>query len=135
MMKIFKLLHDTDFREILDTECPDKAFNEFINRHMDALQLAFPQKEINTPKIATESKLLLDKHKNHTDENIEKYKNICRIYKKLRTVAQANLYDEQNLSLLNTLIKHHFMINSKVTIIWYMNNIMFLLTYQTSLIL
>ena len=50
---------------------------------------------MNNIPLITKSKLLLLKHKNPTDENIEKYKNFCRIYKKLRRVARANFYDEQ----------------------------------------
>ena len=51
-MKIFKkLLDTTDFQEIL-TECPDKAYNEFINIYMDAFEIAFPLKDIkHTHKI------------------------------------------------------------------------------------
>ena len=115
MMEILKylkkMLDTTDFQEILNTECPDKAYNECINIYINTSKIAFPLKEINTPKFfrtqspwitkglikssVTKSKLLLVQHKNPIDENIEKYKNFCRIYKKVRRVAQANLYDEQ----------------------------------------
>ena len=50
-MKIFKkLLDTTDFQEILNTECPDKAYNEFIDIYMDAFEIAVPLKDLNTPK-------------------------------------------------------------------------------------
>ena len=49
-MKIFKKsLDTTDFQEIHNTDCPDKAYNEFINIYMDTFEIAFPLKEINTP--------------------------------------------------------------------------------------
>ena len=78
---------------------------------MDAYNLAFPLVENKITKRyrkqspwftqgliiskIKKSKLLADKHKNPTEDNIRKFKDYCKLHRKLRRVAKAKYYDEQ----------------------------------------
>ncbi len=96
---------------MLNTDGPDESYDKFITLYMEAYNLAFPLKDNTIPQkyrkqslwvtqglvisSITKSKFLLIKHKYPTNENIQKYNNYCRLYRRLRRLSQAQFYDEQ----------------------------------------
>ena len=84
------MLNETDFSSIYDEICPDKSYNNFIEKFKRNFDIAFPSKKIKPNKkfvkrdpwmplgllasLRTKSKLLNKKLKNPTPENVQKHK-------------------------------------------------------------
>ena len=105
------ILHNTDFTEILHENCPNSAYNKFMKLFTNAHNTSFPLKSCKTPRkftkhhpwitrgliqsSITKSKLLLDKIKNPSDENLNRYKTFQNIYNKLLRIAKQTYYNDK----------------------------------------
>ena len=108
-----KLLRETDYSNVLSTNCTETAYTLFMDIYMylKAYDEAFPLKTRKTPRkymkrspwitkgiiqsSLTKSKLLNKKHVCPTVANINKYRSFCLIYNKLLRHAKLLYYNEQ----------------------------------------
>ncbi len=106
--KFKQLLQNIDFNEILQTDCPDEAFNKFLEIYKQTFELAFPLKLFRPNKkcikrdrwVTTEllaqlrakSKLFQKKIKDPTPTNIANYKACRNNYNKQKRATKANYF-------------------------------------------
>ena len=104
-------LRENNFRNVLETECAENSYNNFIDTFKSTFDKAFPvtkckpnKKHIKkVPWITdglltssrTKQKLLKKKLEKPTAENIEAYKNFNNMYNKLKRITKINYYNEQ----------------------------------------
>ena len=105
------ILNDIDFTHISSINCPNEAYDKFMETYCAAHDVAFPlRKHISPRKFQKHSawitkglvqssirknKLLKTKIKFPTDENIATYKTYCNIYHKLLRKSKASYFDDQ----------------------------------------
>ena len=110
LLKFKKLLDATDFSHILQINCPNESFNEFIAKYKSAFDKAFPLKSVKinnkhikrepcvTPGLltssrrATRTKLLTKKLRNPTDNNSHTFASYNNVYNKIKRATKANYY-------------------------------------------
>ena len=96
----YRKLENTDFSEILKIDCPDWAYNKFMDIYLAEFDASFPMREVSsrakfikrqpwfTTGLLTSSinkgKLFSLKLHNPTDENIRKYKIYNKVFNKLK---------------------------------------------------
>ena len=87
------------FRYLMNIDCPNRAFNTFLELYLNACNESFPLKDIHVrtkyiksepwftsgllKSSKTKSKLLSIKIRDPTDENIQKYKTYNNTFNKL----------------------------------------------------
>jgi len=105
------ILNDIDYTDVLALNCPNAAYNKFIEHYLYAFELAFPIKQSklckkylkHTPWITkglvksslTKSKLLKKKIRQPTPHHINTYKAFYSIYNNLLRKSKAMYYNEQ----------------------------------------
>lgn len=108
MLQLNNLLEKTDFSMVFLEECPDKAYDIFIDLYISALNKACPKKSIQMstkfvkrePWVSsaiiassTKKKTLFSKKLNHpTEHNIQNYKDYCKTFNSIRRIAKRNYY-------------------------------------------
>ena len=101
-------LREKNFRNVLETECAENSYNNFIDTFKSTFDKAFPvtkckpnKKHIKkapwiTDGLLTSSRtkqnLLMKKLEKPTAENIEAYKNFNNMYNKLKRITKINYY-------------------------------------------
>ena len=101
-------LSETDFREILNITCPNKAYNAFLKLYLKVFNESFPLKKKKviakyikrqpwfTSGLLTssinKSKLFTLKLKKPTEDNIQKYKHYNNLYNKLARTMKSLYY-------------------------------------------
>ena len=104
------LLQNCDFSNILNINCPNIAYDTFMNTYKEYYDIAFPPKRfthtnkhtkydpwitegiINSSK--TKSKLLNKKLKYPIAFHIDKYKTYCKLFNKIKRAAKLAYYRE-----------------------------------------
>ena len=108
ILRFKDLLNETDFLSIYEEICPDKSYNNFIEKCKNNFDIAFPSKKIKPNKefvkrdpwmtlglltsLRTKSKLLNKKLKNPTPENVQKHNIFNTQYNKLKRAMKINYY-------------------------------------------
>ena len=103
-------LQKADFSSVYDTQCPNLAYDQFIHIVQTLYDNTCPQKNIKLTKKVLQrepwvsegivrcsknkSKLYLMQKQNPSNQNIQKYKNYCKIFNKVRRTAQNNYYTQ-----------------------------------------
>ena len=104
-------LRENNFRNVLETECAENSYNNFIDTFKSTFDKAFPATKCKPNKkhikkapwitdglltsSRTKQKLLKKKLEKPTAENIEAYKKFNNMYNKLKRITKINYYDEQ----------------------------------------
>ena len=106
--KFQMLLTNTNFNDVLGTDCPQEGYDKLLNKistHFDSafpLKLSHPSRKVlkcdpwinddikNTAK--TKAKLYRKKLKNPSITNIENYKEFCKTFNKDRRLAKMKYY-------------------------------------------
>ncbi len=107
LTKFKSYLDGTDFRNILQMECPNEAFNYFTRKNRAAFEAAFPLKSVKSNKkyIKRESwftlsssrkraKLLSKKLRDPTENNVNLFKIYNNIYNKAKRSMKMNYYND-----------------------------------------
>jgi len=131
--KFINLLQQTDFTDILQTDCPEVSYQKFIRLYSLAHESAFPLKVIHKNKkyikkeawmsaglmtsMRTRIKLYAKKLRKPTEHNIDRYKSYNNQYNKLKRLMKMTYYKnliEENRhnikrtwSILNETINKH----------------------------
>lgn len=108
MIKFKNMLKDTDFGDILNIECPDLAYDAFLNKYLTAFDQSFPlcERKVVTKYVKREpwftsglltssinkSKLFSLKLREPTEVNIIKYKCFNNLYNKLKRTMKSLYY-------------------------------------------
>ena len=103
-------LEQTNFEQIFDINCTEKAFDTFMTLYMEAFEKAFPETSIKINKkfikrdpwvtnglltsSRTKAKMLHKKLKIPNDRNIQSYKIFVRIYNKLKRTLKINYFSQ-----------------------------------------
>ena len=115
-------LDAADFTQVMNFQSPDEAYNCFMKIYPNAFDTSFPIKTITpkqklikrepwfTPGLLTSSlnknKLYHKKLKYPSENNINTYKNYCRIFNKTRRIAKRiyyeNVFDTNKLNIKQT---------------------------------
>ena len=115
-------LDAADFTQVMNFQSPDEAYNCFMKIYSNAFDTSFPIKTITpkqtlikrepwfTPGLLTSSlnknKLYHKKLKYPSENNINTYKNYCRIFNKTRRIAKRiyyeNVFDTNKLNIKQT---------------------------------
>jgi hypothetical protein len=110
-LKFHQLLLQTDFTSVYDYNCPDHAYNTFIEKYLSAFNLAFPVKNVimNRKYIKREpwmsegllvslrnkSRLLKKKLEDPSVSNNLEYKTYLNYYNKLKRNMKINYFKSQ----------------------------------------
>ncbi len=110
-----ELLRQTDFSDISQLNCPQQAYNLFIDKYKASFDIAFPLTQIKSCKrfikrepwvseglltsMRNRSRLLRKKLKQPSEYNIVKYKTYINQYNKLKRIMKRNYY--QNIIEVN----------------------------------
>ena len=122
LMKFKQYLDQTDFTPVLNTNCPDDAYNTFMSLYKKAFNTALPLKPVKPNKryikkepwmttgllksMRTKSNLFQKKLKIPSENNIRKYKIYVNMYNKLKremkttyfkNMLEANKHDMKNI--------------------------------------
>ena len=105
------LLHTTNFSTVLDANCVNVAYDNFIQLYTQAFETAFPPKSQNIPKkyikrsmwmtnglvqsSVNKQKLLIKNLKHPSPENSARYKKYSNLYNKLLRIAKRTHYDRE----------------------------------------
>jgi hypothetical protein len=108
MTKFKQLLNDEDFSEILNTDCPDSAYEKFMSLYQYMFNEAFPlcttrfnKKYMKREPWVSTGLLTSSKHKaklfqkklnKPTEENITSYKNYLNLYNKIKRELKRNYF-------------------------------------------
>ncbi len=111
MMKFQELLQEIDFSTIEERECPNQAYDIFIDKYKTAFEAAFPLRLIGlnkkyikrepwvTPGLLTslrhKAKLLAMKLKNPTERSIQKYKMYRNQYNKIKRQMKRHFFQSK----------------------------------------
>ncbi len=103
-----ELLRQTDFSDISQINCPQQAYNLFIDKYKTAFDIAFPLTQIKPCKrfvkrepwvseglltsMRNKTKLFRKKLKQPSEHNIIKYKTFINQYNKLKRIMKTNYY-------------------------------------------
>lgn len=122
ILKFKTLLDQTDFRNILQINCPNEAFDVFILKYRNAFEQAFPLRAIKANKkfikrepwvtsglltsSRTRAKLLAKKLSNPTENNIQTFSSYNNLFNKTKRTIKANYYhaiiEEHKFSIKQT---------------------------------
>ena len=110
LSKFKSYLDGTDFKNILQMECPNEAFNYFTMKYKAAFEVAFPLKSIKVNKkyikrepwftsgllssSRTRAKLLSKKLRDPTENNINLFKIYNNIFNKAKRSMKMNYYND-----------------------------------------
>ena len=83
MTKFNNYLDQINFSNIMNTQCPNEAYNKFINLYREAFDQAFP---------LTSTKMSTKKLNKPTELNLIAYKNFLQHYNKFKKIMKQNYY-------------------------------------------
>ena len=105
-----QILSLIDFGSVHATECPNGAYNKFLDIYDNAFNLAIPTKiiKLNRKYIKrepwvtqgllnssiTKLKLLRAKIRKPSEHNIHKYKDFCKVFNRIKRSAKSNYYTD-----------------------------------------
>ena len=105
-----QILSATYFSPVLACDCPNEAYNKFICVYDNAFNVALPKKRIKLMRkyikrepwmtqgllnsSINKSKLLRTKIRKPTENNIKKYKYFCKMFNKLKRLANSKYYTD-----------------------------------------
>ena len=106
-----RLLQDTDFISVLEANCAELAYTNFMTLYKNAYNIAFPLKTVATPKryikrlpwmtsgllqsSVRKNKLLTVKLKFPSVTNIEKYKEYTAVYNRLLRLSKNKYFHQE----------------------------------------